>query len=154
DAIRHGTTSGTAPLGGAVAWIGDDPASKSSTIPSSSLSMCRSLSMPVLAAGRVDDLLSLGLHAIARSRYAGLWTGLQIVSDVADSSSAVDVALHVERVRRIDLERSEEFEPWLMVPPKNLDAEADLLTRRLKRATEYALASQLNRISHDVGSPS
>ena len=34
DAIRHGNLSGTAPLGGAVALIGDDPAAKSSTVPS------------------------------------------------------------------------------------------------------------------------
>jgi indolepyruvate ferredoxin oxidoreductase len=32
DAIRHATLSGTAPRGGAVAWIGDDPDGKSSTV--------------------------------------------------------------------------------------------------------------------------
>ncbi len=33
DAIRHANLSGTAPLGGAVALIGDDPLAKSSTVP-------------------------------------------------------------------------------------------------------------------------
>ena len=33
DAIRHSNLSGTAPLGGAVALIGDDPMAKSSTVP-------------------------------------------------------------------------------------------------------------------------
>ena len=40
DALRHGNYAGTTPLGGAVAMIGDDPSSKSSTLPSSSAEMC------------------------------------------------------------------------------------------------------------------
>ena len=43
DAIRHGNYAGTEPLGGAVALIGDDPTAKSSTLPSSSVSMARKL---------------------------------------------------------------------------------------------------------------
>ncbi|HEY5246167.1 MAG TPA: hypothetical protein VIJ60_10910, partial [Acidimicrobiales bacterium] len=49
DAIRHGNFSGTTPLGGAVAVIGDDPFCKSSTLPSSSEWMARSLAVPLLA---------------------------------------------------------------------------------------------------------
>ena len=41
DAIRHGNLSGTAPLGGAVALIGDDPMAKSSTVPGACEPMCR-----------------------------------------------------------------------------------------------------------------
>jgi indolepyruvate ferredoxin oxidoreductase len=55
DAIRHGNLSGTSPLGGAVAWIGDDPASKSSSVPSSSEPMCRSLLMPLLPVSRTSS---------------------------------------------------------------------------------------------------
>ncbi len=91
DAIRHGTLSGTAPLGGAVAWIGDDPASKSSTVPSSSEPLCRSLLMPLLAPGTVREQLELGLHAVALSRHAGLWSGLKIVADVADATAVVEL---------------------------------------------------------------
>ena len=75
DAIRHGNLSGTAPLGGAVALIGDDPAGKSSTVPSSCEPMCRSLMVPVLAPGSVAELVSFGLHAVALSRHTGLWAG-------------------------------------------------------------------------------
>jgi indolepyruvate ferredoxin oxidoreductase len=71
DAIRHSNISGTAPLGGAVALIGDDPASKSSTVPSSCEPMCRSLAMPLLAPGTVAELLTLGRHAVALSRHTG-----------------------------------------------------------------------------------
>jgi indolepyruvate ferredoxin oxidoreductase len=68
DAIRHGNYSGTTALGGAVALIGDDPMCKSSTLPSSSMSMARSLNVPLLSPGTVADVVRLGLHAVALSR--------------------------------------------------------------------------------------
>ena len=46
DAIRHGMLSGTAPLGGVVALVGDDPDCKSSTLPSSCGPMVASIGMP------------------------------------------------------------------------------------------------------------
>ncbi|GAA2828585.1 hypothetical protein GCM10020220_016820 [Nonomuraea rubra] len=91
DAIRHANTAGTAPLGGAVAWIGDDPGCKSSTLPSSSEPMCQSLSMPLLAPGSVAEIIEFGLHAVAMSRASGLWVGLKIVADIADASATVDL---------------------------------------------------------------
>src|SRR6202043_3700472 len=72
DATRHATLSGPAPLGGAVALIGDDPSAKSSTVPSSCEPICRSLVLPLLAPGNVAEILRFGLHAVALSRYAGL----------------------------------------------------------------------------------
>ncbi|HUR02380.1 MAG TPA: indolepyruvate ferredoxin oxidoreductase family protein, partial [Nonomuraea sp.] len=65
DAIRHGNLAGTAALGGAVAWIGDDPGSKSSTVPSSCEPMCQSLCVPLLAPGSVAEIIEFGLHAVA-----------------------------------------------------------------------------------------
>ncbi len=90
DAIRHGNISGTAPLGGAVALIGDDPASKSSTLPSACEPLCRSLLMPLLAPSTVREIVVLGLHAVALSRESGLWTGLKIVTELADGTATVD----------------------------------------------------------------
>ncbi|UDY23597.1 indolepyruvate ferredoxin oxidoreductase family protein [Nocardioides sp. Kera G14] len=147
DALRHGNISGTNPLGGAVAWIGDDPSSKSSTVPSSCEPMCRSLMMPLLAPGSVEEILSFGLHAIALSRHAGLWAGLKIVADVADSTSVVSVDGLLESIP--DLQRARAFAPPTLLPPTNLDAEFDLMTQRLARASEYAEAAGLNRIAYD-----
>ncbi|MFF3372172.1 indolepyruvate ferredoxin oxidoreductase family protein [Streptomyces sp. NPDC002680] len=147
DAIRHGNISGTAPLGGAVAWIGDDPTSKSSTVPSSCEPMCRSLVMPLLTPGSVAEILTFGLHAIAMSRHAGLWTGLKIVADVADASAVVSVDGLLEQIP--DLGRPRSFRPPVLLPPTNLDAEFDLMTGRLARAQEYAEAANLNRVTHE-----
>ena len=147
DAIRHANVSGTAPLGGAVAWIGDDPSSKSSTVPSSCEPMCRSLLMPLLAPGSVAEILSFGLHAVAMSRHAGLWTGLKIVADVADASAVVSVDGLLDQIP--DLQRDRVFQPPVLLPPTNLDAEFDLMTQRLARACEYAEAANLNRITYE-----
>ncbi|MER7174090.1 indolepyruvate ferredoxin oxidoreductase family protein [Streptomyces mesophilus] len=144
DAIRHATTAGTAPLGGAVAWIGDDPDCKSSTLPSSCEVLCQSLGLPLFAPGSVRELIEYGLHAVALSRAAGLWTGLKIVADVADSSATVDLAdLH----RNVPVpERRVQAPAKVLVGPAALDAEEDLLTRRLAIARAYARQHGINRI--------
>lgn len=151
DAIRHANISGTSPTGGAVAWIGDDPASKSSTVPSSCEAMCRSLLMPLLAPGSVSEVLELGLHAVAMSRYSGLWTGLKIVADVADSSATVDLSEPSLSIPSLP-ERAPTPAP-VMLPPTNLDAEADAMTTRLERALEYGRAANLNKVTHDPPNP-
>ncbi|MGH3516616.1 MAG: indolepyruvate ferredoxin oxidoreductase family protein [Haloechinothrix sp.] len=151
DAIRHGNVSGTAALGGAVAWIGDDPACKSSTLPSSCEPMCRSLGMPLLAPGNVAEVLEFGLHAVALSRASGLWAGLKIVADVADASGTVDLGGRWDAIPVPDT--TDRGAPPTLLPPASLAAEADLLTTRLARATAYARATRLNRIAFDAGRP-
>jgi len=144
DAIRHGNVSGTSALGGAVAWIGDDPASKSSTIPSSCELMCKSLAMPILAPGSVADILDLGLHAVALSRASGLWTGLKIVADIADASAIVDLeglGATIPHGARADAGT-----PPVLVGPASLEAEHDMLTHRLALARAYARDNNLNRV--------
>ncbi|GAA1002565.1 indolepyruvate ferredoxin oxidoreductase [Acrocarpospora pleiomorpha] len=143
DAIRHGTLAGTAPLGGAVALIGDDPDCKSSTVPSSCEPMCQSLSMPLLAPGSVAEIVEFGLHAVALSRATGLWTGLKIVADVADASATVDLGPLRQNVPMPDRAGGA---PPTLVGPASLDAEHDMLTRRLGLAREYARANGLNRV--------
>ena len=147
DAIRHGNYSGTAPLGGAVALIGDDPTSKSSTLPSSSLSMARSLSVPLLSPGSVADVVRLGLHAVALSRYSGLWAGLQIVADVADGAAVIDLGSAWPEIPTPD--RSRVAHTPLLVGPRALEAEADLFDVRLPRALEYARLASLNAVTID-----
>ncbi|MCQ8832082.1 indolepyruvate ferredoxin oxidoreductase family protein [Streptomyces malaysiensis] len=144
DAIRHSTVAGTAALGGAVAWIGDDPGSKSSTVPSSCEPMCQSLAMPLLTPGSVAEIIELGLHAVALSRATGLWTGLKIVADIADATAVVD--LDALRPDVPAPPRSPRGAPPTLVGPASLDAEHDMLTRRLDLARDYARQTNLNHI--------
>ncbi|MYW04378.1 indolepyruvate ferredoxin oxidoreductase family protein [Streptomyces sp. SID3343] len=147
DAIRHATMAGTAPLGGAVAWIGDDPGSKSSTVPSSCEPMVESLSMPLLAPGSIGEIVEFGLHAVAMSRACGLWTGLKIVADIADGSTTVDVSEWGKDIP-VPVATKRGTTPTL-VGPAALDAEHDMLTRRLNLARAYARTHGLNRIVRD-----
>ena len=71
DALRHAVYAGTSMHGGAVAIVGDDPAAKSSTLPSSSAGALADMHMPVLYPGDPAEALDLGRHAIAMSRAHG-----------------------------------------------------------------------------------
>ncbi|WP_378787224.1 indolepyruvate ferredoxin oxidoreductase family protein [Nonomuraea fastidiosa] len=149
DAIRHANVAGTAPLGGAVAWIGDDPGCKSSTLPSSCEPMCQSLSMPLLAPATVAEIIEYGLHAVAMSRASGLWVGLKIVADIADASATVD--LGPLRAGVPVPERVAKGPAPILLGPAALDAEHDMLTRRLALARAYAREHGLNRVTASAG---
>jgi indolepyruvate ferredoxin oxidoreductase len=151
DAIRHSNLSGTAPLGGAVALIGDDPMAKSSTVPGVCEPMCRSLVIPVLAPGTIAELLELGQHAVAISRHAGVWTGLKIVTELADSSGIAVAGAAIEAVPTFA--PRELHTPPILLTPSNLVAEHDLFTARLERVQEYAAEAQLNRVVFEARRP-
>ncbi len=150
DAIRHGNVSGTAPLGGALALVGDDPGCKSSTIPSSCEPMCRGLVMPVLAPGTVRQILELGMHGVAMSRESGLWTALKIVADIADASATVEFdGLYAD----VPVPGSRLHKPPVLLPPTSVEAERDQLGKRLSRVLDYARQAELNRIVFEPRQP-
>ncbi len=151
DAIRHGVMSGTAPLGGAVALIGDDPASKSSTLPSACEPLCRSLLMPLLAPATVREIIVLGLHAVALSRESGLWTGLKIVTELADGSATVDVAELATGVPSPSGRVA--TPPPVLLAAASRDAEEDAMTARLERVHAYARRTGLNHIAFEPDRP-
>jgi indolepyruvate ferredoxin oxidoreductase len=151
DAIRHGNVSGTSHLGGAVALIGDDPVCKSSTLPSSCELMAESLMLPLLSPAGVSDIVRLGLHAVALSRAAGLWTAMKIVSDVADAAESValdDLAAGIP-----DPPASSRGAPPMLLGASSVAAEHDLMGARLDAAREYGRAHRLNRIEFEPREP-
>jgi indolepyruvate ferredoxin oxidoreductase len=152
DAIRHASVSGTSPLGGAVALVGDDPLSKSSTLPSSCEQMARALGVPVLAPSSVADIIPLGLHAVALSRYAGLWGALKIVADIADASATVTIpALGALGIPPPDQSRI--WHPRALVGPGALEAEENFVDVRIPRVFEYTELAGLNRITSEPVRP-
>ncbi|MFZ0388064.1 MAG: indolepyruvate ferredoxin oxidoreductase family protein, partial [Solirubrobacteraceae bacterium] len=152
DAIRHGNVSGTAQLGGAVALIGDDPLCKSSTLPSSCELMAESLMLPLLAPATVDEIVVLGLHAVAMSRAAGLWTAIKIVSDVADASAVV--RLRDPDELEIPLPPSQgRGAPPVLIGLSAVAAEHDLMSHRLELARDYGRRHGLNRVMFEPERP-
>lgn len=150
DAIRHGVFAGTARNGGVMAIVGDDPAAKSSTLPSSSDATLVDLHMPILFPGDVQEALDLSRHAIALSRASGIWVGLKLVTPVADGTGTVDV--HPDRVRPVV--PTMEFDGRTFVPhpsgrlltPYTLDMEREFQQVRSELARRYGVANHLNRV--------
>ncbi|HEX3240846.1 MAG TPA: indolepyruvate ferredoxin oxidoreductase family protein [Solirubrobacterales bacterium] len=153
DAIRHGNYVGTEPRGGVLALCGDDPACKSSTLPSASESILAALHVPVFAPGSVQELLDFGRHAIACSRASGLWAALKVVTAVADATATAEVGLG--RVNPVLPTMEWEGAPYVHVPsahllaPQSLEMERTLTGVRLPLAKLYARANGINRVTHD-----
>ena len=92
DVIKHANVAGSSAKGGVLAVTGDDHACKSSTFPHQSEQLFIASMVPILHAADVQDVLDLGLHGWAMSRYSGCWVALKLVSDVADSTAVVEVS--------------------------------------------------------------
>src|SRR5579859_5111826 len=149
DALRHANLMGTHRAGGVLALVGDDPAAKSSTVPSASELALADLGMPVLYPADPVEVVAFGLHGIEMSRLTGLWAALKIVTAVADGGMSGEPArfdpvipdLHIDGV------------PWRhqvtgrMLQPALGQLERDMYRARLEIARRYAAANALNRIA-------
>ena len=150
DSLRHGNFVGVSRTGGALAVVGDDPSCKSSTIPSASEPLLASLHMPVFFPGSVQEVLDLGLHALACSRASGLWVGFKVVTNVADALSTAAVA--PERIEPVMPTVMWEGRPYEHLPnanllaPASLEMERTLLGPRTELALAYARQNGVNRI--------
>jgi indolepyruvate ferredoxin oxidoreductase len=145
DALRHGNLMGSHPKGGALVLVGDDPAAKSSTLPCASDVALADLSIPYLYPADSQDVLDLGRHAIELSRASGLWTGLKIVTAVADGSSTVNLAADWP-APRIPPGAGTHVPTARLLHPTLGQLERDLVTNRLRIAREYARLNGLNRV--------
>ena len=92
DALRCANMMGTSALGGIVAVAGDDHGAHSSTYPHQTEHVFEGVMMPILHPADVQDILDLGLAAIAMSRYSGLWTALKTTAETAEQTNTATVA--------------------------------------------------------------
>lgn len=150
DAIRHAVFAGTSQHGGVVAVVGDDPAAKSSTVPSSSDATMVDLHMPILFPGDVQEALDLSRHAVALSRSCGLWAGLKLVTPVADGTGTIDV--DPDRVRPTAPVVEVNGVPFVPTPngrlltPYTLDMEIEFQQVRTLLARQYGVDNHLNTV--------
>ena len=151
DAIRHAVFAGTSPRGGVVAVVGDDPAAKSSTLPSSSDATLVDLHMPIVFPGDVQEALDLARHSVALSRASGVWVGYKLVTAVADGTGTVDV--HPDRV--MPAIPTIEVNGQLFVPrpsgrlltPYSLEMEREFQEVRSVLARQYGVLNRLNQVT-------
>ncbi|GGM41329.1 pyruvate ferredoxin/flavodoxin oxidoreductase [Longimycelium tulufanense] len=96
DAFKHGNWMGTTERGGVLVVAGDDPACKSSTLPSNSTMALAEAAMPVLAPVDVADVLRLGRFGFEMSRFSGAWVGFPVVTNIADAYEIVGLGTPVD----------------------------------------------------------
>ncbi|MDO3645831.1 indolepyruvate ferredoxin oxidoreductase family protein [Nocardia mangyaensis] len=150
DAIRHANMYGVNPRGGMLLLVGDDPASKSSTVPAVSERSLAAMGVPVLFPRNAREIITLGMQGIALSRASGCVVALKIVADVADGAWTVDadVANLVVTVPEIQWEGT----PFvyrqrpMAAPSDSVLAEADLYGPRWEMVHAYSAANALDVI--------
>ena len=150
DAFKHANFAGIAKNGGVLALAGDDPPCKSSTLPNYSDIAFFDANFPILYPGNVQELLDLGLHGFALSRYCGLWAAFKVVTNVADESGTVEVGPH--RVRPVNPIFEVDGRPFshtinpTLLAPHSVEMERTIYYHRLEAARRYAAANALNHI--------
>ncbi|MBN8510552.1 MAG: indolepyruvate ferredoxin oxidoreductase family protein [Burkholderiales bacterium] len=144
DVFKHANMAGTAKHGGVIAIAGDDHVAKSSTAAHQSDHIFKACGLPVFFPSSVQDILDMGLHAFAMSRFAGVWAGMKTIQEVVESSASVVV--DPDRVR-IVLPEDFAMPPGgvhIRWPDAALEQEARLFDYKWYAALAYVRANKLN----------
>jgi indolepyruvate ferredoxin oxidoreductase len=147
DVFKHANMAGTAKHGGVLAIAGDDHVAKSSTAAHQSDHIFKACGLPVFFPSSVQDILDMGLHALAMSRFCSLWSGIKTIQEVVESSASVTV--DPDRIR-IALPEDFQMPPGglhIRWPDGALEQEARLMDYKWYAALAYVRA---NRLNHNV----
>ena len=130
-----------------IAVAGDDHVSKSSTAAHQSDHIFKACGLPVFFPSNVQDILDLGLHAFAMSRFAGVWSAMKTIQEIVESSATA--MIDPERVK-IVLPTDFLMPPGgvhIRWPDAALEQEARLFDYKWYAALAYIRA---NRLNHNV----
>src|SRR4051812_44070369 len=144
DVFKHANMAGTTPWGGVIAVAGDDHVAKSSTAAHQSDHIFKACGLPVFFPANVQEILDLGLHALAMSRYSGVWAGMKTIQEIVESSATA--VIDPERVQ-IQLPTDFQMPPGgvhIRWPDAALDQEARLFDYKWYAALAYIRANRLN----------
>ena len=144
DVFKHANMAGTAKHGGVIAIAGDDHIAKSSTAAHQSDHIFKACGLPVFFPSSVQDILDMGLHAFAMSRFAGVWAGMKTIQEIVESASSVSV--DPDRVNIITPDDFAMPEGGLHIrwPDAPLAQEARLMDYKWYAALAYVRANKLN----------
>jgi len=145
DVFKHATMAGTTPWGGVIAVAGDDHVAKSSTAAHQSDHMFKACGLPVFFPASVQEILDLGIHAFALSRYASVWAGMKTIQEIVESGATA--MIDPDRVE-IRLPTDFEMPPGglhIRWPDAPLEQEARLFDFKWYAALAYIRANRLNR---------
>ena len=144
DVFKHANMAGTTPWGGVIAVAGDDHISKSSTAAHQSDHIFKACGTPVFFPANVQEILDLGLHAFAMSRFSGVWAGMKTIQEIVESSATV--MIDPDRVRIVTPTDFVIPEGGLHIrwPDAALAQEARLFDYKWYAALAYIRANRLN----------
>lgn len=143
DPLRHANLAGTNPKGGTLLLVGDDHGAKSSTLACYSDLNFASLGMPLLAPANAQDVLDMGLHGIAMSRYSSTLVGMKLVTDVVEGGGSVYVAPDSPAITLpVANGPDTSIKPFTPIP----EQERLLWDVKLNKVLEYARANHLNQM--------
>jgi indolepyruvate ferredoxin oxidoreductase len=144
DVFKHANMAGTTPWGGVIAVAGDDHISKSSTAAHQSDHIFKACGTPVFFPASVQEILDLGIHAFAMSRFSGVWAGMKTIQEIVESSATA--MIDPERVQ-IHIPTDFQMPPGglhIRWPDHALDQEARLFHYKWYAALAYIRANRLN----------
>jgi indolepyruvate ferredoxin oxidoreductase len=153
DVFKHANFAGTSKHGGVLVLAGDDHAAKSSTLPHQSDHQFSAAMMPVLYPSSVQEILDLGLHGWAMSRYSGCWVGFKCVADTVESSSSVWIDPARTRIVVPDDFPLPPDGVSIRWPDAFLATEARMQDYKIYAALHYCRVNELNRIVIDSPRP-
>ena len=143
DVFKHANMAGTTPWGGVIAVAGDDHVAKSSTAAHQSDHIFKACGLPVFFPASVQEILDLGVHAIAMSRFSGVWAGMKTIQEIVESSATA--IIDPQRVQIVlpdfDMPPGGVHIRWPDVP---LVQEARLFDTKWYAALAYVRANRLN----------
>jgi len=144
DVFKHANMAGTTPWGGVLAVAGDDHVAKSSTAAHQSDHIFKACGLPVFFPASVQEILDLGLHALALSRYAGVWASMKTIQEIVESSAST--LIDPDRVQ-IKLPTDFVMPPGgvhIRWPDAPLEQEQRLFDYKWYAALAYIRANRLN----------
>ena len=144
DVFKHANMAGTTPWGGALAIAGDDHISKSSTAAHQSDHIFKACGLPVFFPASVQEILDLGLHAIALSRYSGVWAAMKTIQEIVESSASAMIdpeRVHINIPTDFDMPPGGVHIRW---PDAPLAQEERLFDTKWYAALAYIRANRLN----------
>ncbi|HEU4459009.1 MAG TPA: indolepyruvate ferredoxin oxidoreductase family protein [Methylibium sp.] len=144
DVFKHANMAGTAKHGGVIAIAGDDHIAKSSTAAHQSDHIFKACGLPVFFPASVQEILDLGLHAFAMSRFSGVWAGMKTIQEIVESSASIRVDPD-----RVDIVLPQDFPMpagglHIRWPDAPLEQEARLMNHKWYAALAYVRANKLN----------
>ncbi len=144
DVFKHANMAGTTPWGGVIAVAGDDHVAKSSTAAHQSDHIFKACGLPVFFPANVQEILDLGIHAFAMSRFSGVWAGMKTIQEIVESSATA--MIDPGRVQ-INIPTDFQMPPagvHIRWPDVVLEQEARLFEYKWYAALAYIRANRLN----------